>query len=223
MSEPSPKLHLATSEIQSFLQSNEERACSLTALFNKVFPFYQINTLPRVHMAIAQTSHESQMFRHYSENMNYSAAALARTWPLRFASNPNARIKIPNALAKRIEHKPEIIANTVYGNRMGNDNRNDGWNLRGSGAIQLTGKDNISSYAQYKGFSNVYDTAKLMRESDEYAIDSACWFMVIHKGLLDEMDRGHITHVSTAINGALIGIEERKELFQRAKDTIKNI
>lgn len=217
---PIGRVTITAHQIQLFLSTTNERACVLAALFNKIFPAYQLTTLPRVRMAIAQMAHESAGFTRYVENLNYSAQGLANTWPLRFASNPNARVKVPNKKAILLARKPQQIANEVYGNRMGNTEPNDGWNLRGSGAIQNTGKDNIGAYAAYKGFTSVYDTARLMRESDEYAIDSACWYLVIRKNLLDEMDRGHIEHVTTAINGGLIGIEERSLLFAKANKYI---
>lgn len=202
------RVHLVSDQIQHFLVCTHERACTLTALFNKIFPTYQLNTLPRIHMALAQMAHESMGFQRYVENMNYSAQALRRTWPARFRTD---------SIAEAYARKPEKIANYVYGGRMGNTEPGDGWAFRGSGAIQVTGKDNVKAYSDYKGFSDIYDTAKLMRETDEFAIDSACWFMVVYKDLLNEIDRQHLTHVTSGINGGLIGLEQRKELYERAK------
>src|SRR4051794_24843235 len=115
MTEAPSRLKIKSAHIKSFLQSpDEERACVLAALFNKIFPAYQINSLARVRMTIAQMAHESILFTDFEENLNYSAQGLANTWPLRFAGNPNAKNKVPNAKAKQIQRQPKIIANEVY-------------------------------------------------------------------------------------------------------------
>lgn len=64
------------------------------------------------------------------ENMNYSAARIRKVWPKR-----------PEAV--QFARKPEALANSVYGGRLGNKvGTNDGWLYRGGGIDQLTGRDN---------------------------------------------------------------------------------
>lgn len=204
-------------QVRKFLGCSEARACALSSVLNKSFSAYGIDTPLRVSHAISQMAHESNNFNTYTENLNYSAQALANTWPTRFAVNPKAETKTPNAKAKAIARKPQEIAEAVYSNRMGNNLPTDGWDLRGSGAIQNTGKDNIGAYAKYKGFSNVYDVARLMRESDEYAIDSACWYLTQRVKSLDEMDRDDIIALTRLINGGIIGLDHRKKSLAKAK------
>lgn len=93
---------------------------------------------------LAQCLHESGGLTVFSENLNYSAPALARTWPRRFAEDPRAIEIRPNAEARAIAGQPESIANVVYGGRMGNTTPGDGWAYRGRGPIQVTGRE---SYA----------------------------------------------------------------------------
>ncbi|QHL87409.1 hypothetical protein GU926_08160 [Nibribacter ruber] len=78
------------------------------------------------------------------ENLNYSAQGLANNWPGRYAVDPKAKVKVPNALAKKLAHKPQAIANNCYCNRMGNGNEasGEGWKFRGRDFCQTTGKDN---------------------------------------------------------------------------------
>ena len=64
------------------------------------------------------------------ENMNYSAAGSRKTWRTR-----------PEAV--QFAGKPQALANSVYGGRLGNKvGTNDGWFYRGGGVDQLTGRDN---------------------------------------------------------------------------------
>ena len=64
------------------------------------------------------------------ENMNYSAKRIRQVWPSR-----------PEAV--QFAGKPRALANSVYGGRLGNKvGSDDGWNMRGGGIDQLTGRDN---------------------------------------------------------------------------------
>ena len=100
------------------------------SLLNK----YQVNTPLRLAHFFAQIDHESGL-KPIEENLNYSAEGLCRTFKKYFSD-----LKIANNYAR----KPELIANLVYSNRMGNGNNQsgDGWRYRGRGFIQITGKFN---------------------------------------------------------------------------------
>ena len=61
---------------------------------------YGIGPLNPLAAFLATVGHESEMLTRLSENLNYSAQGLADTWPERYAVNPKARVKAPNALAE---------------------------------------------------------------------------------------------------------------------------
>ena len=64
------------------------------------------------------------------ENMNYRATRIKQVWPSR-----------PESV--QFAGKPIALANSVYGDRLGNrPGTNDGWNYRGGGIDQLTGRAN---------------------------------------------------------------------------------
>ena len=68
------------------------------------------------------------------ENMSYSAARIREVWPSRFPTV---------AAAKPYERQPVKLANKVYNGRLGNrEGGNDGWDFRGGGLDQLTGRVN---------------------------------------------------------------------------------
>lgn len=87
--------------------------------------------LPEAHIAyILATGYGESKFKPVRENMNYSAARIREVWPTR-----------PEAV--KFAGKPKALANSVYGDRLGNrPGTDDGWNLRGGGVDQLTGRDN---------------------------------------------------------------------------------
>lgn len=107
------------------------------------FGRYGMTTPARLAEFVAQTAHETGGYRCYEEDLHYSAAGLARTWPSRFAADPKAEPKRPNAAALALAGRPEEIANTVYARpREGNTRPGDGWRYRGRGMLQLTFRNN---------------------------------------------------------------------------------
>jgi predicted chitinase len=84
-------------------------------------------------LALGVLDENSNRFRLLSENLNYaSAAMLRRVWGSRmFKSLEDAQPYV---------HNPELLANKVYGTRLGNTEPGDGWKYRGRGMLQLTGK-----------------------------------------------------------------------------------
>lgn len=170
---------------------------------------HAIDTEERVSHFLAQVAHESAGFTRISENLNYSAAGLANTWPRRFRGDDGQ----PNGLAHQLHRKPQLIANHVYANRMGNGSvaSGEGWKYRGRGLIQLTGKDNYraASIALYGSDLLLVDPDKLL-ESDAAAM-TACWFWNTN-GLNELADLGNVATVTRRINGGTIGLEHRAEL-----------
>ena len=89
--------------------------------------------LPRAHLAyIFATAYGEAKMIPRRENMNYSAARIRQVWPSRPA-------------AVQYAGKPKALANEVYGGRLGNRRgTDDGWDYRGGGIDQLTGRDNYA-------------------------------------------------------------------------------
>ena len=72
-----------------------------------------ISTKNRVRAFLAQIGHESAQLNCIEENLNYSAAALVKVFPKYFRTVQDAA---------KYARKPEMIANKVYADRMGNGN-----------------------------------------------------------------------------------------------------
>ena len=134
--------------------------------------------------------HESGGFVHMAENLNYSADGLLKIFPKYF----NAESAASHA------RNPQMIANRVYSNRMGNGDEAsaEGWKFRGRGILQLTGKDNYFWFAA--SLEMTPEQAVDYLETFEGAAQSACWFWETNK-LNDWADKGDIVTLTKRING----------------------
>ena len=176
---------------------------------------FQINTPQRIAAFIAQTAHESGGYTMLQENLNYSADTMAVVWANRFAEmgadkkpiKENGKNK-PNKFALALHRKPEMIANVVYSNRMGNGTieSGEGWKYRGRGLKQLTGKDNYTRCGQALGIDLVSNPDMLF--DPEYAALSAGWFWNANK-LEKFADVEDLEGMTKKINGGLIGYADR--------------
>lgn len=165
---------------------------------------FHIDTPERIAGWLAQCAHESGNFRMLSENLNYSADALLKTFPKYFT-------KLDVAIYAR---KPEKIANKVYADRMGNgsEESGDGWKYRGRGLIGLTGKANYRLFGKDVGSEKeILEHPELVAEP-KFAALSAGWFWATN-GLNQLADVKDIVAMSKKVNGGTIGLEHRKELY----------
>ena len=140
---------------------------------------------------LGQCEHETGGFTLFTENLNYSSQSLRNTFG-RYYPDP--------LLATQHHRKPQLIANHVYGGRMGNNQPNDGWNFRGRGAVQLTGRNNYTAFLEWKKDPSIL----LMPDqvATVYAFDSAIWFFEtnrVWRHTVDVSDKS-ILAVSRAIN-----------------------
>lgn len=174
--------------------------------FEQLLPDYEINTPQRVAAFIAQCAHESGNFVFIEENLNYKAASLRKVFPKYFPTDE---------LAAQYANKPQMIANRVYANRMGNGDEasGDGWKYRGRGLIQLTGKTNYTWFAASLEISP--EEAAEYTQTFEGAAQSACWFWETNK-LNNEADKGDIKTMTRKINGGFIGLDDRIKHYNHA-------
>lgn len=160
---------------------------------------------------LAQLAHESGGFNFTRENLNYSAKALQTIFKKYYPTDKDA-------LAH--ERKPEMIANRVYANRMGNGNEQsgDGWSYRGRGLIQLTGKENYTKFATSVKKS-LNETVEYL-ETPEGAVESAAWFWTRNR--LNELcDKDDFITLTKRINGGVNGLADRKHHYELALSVLK--
>jgi putative chitinase len=172
----------------------------------QLLPDYEINTPQRIAAFVAQCAHESGGFRFVKENLNYKAASLRKIFGKYFPDD---------AIAAAYANRPEMIANRVYGGRMGNgpEASGEGYKYCGRGLLQLTGKENYSWFAASLEISP--EEAAEYLETFEGAAQSACWFWETNN-LNVEADAGDIKKMTKKINGGYIGLEDRIKHYEHA-------
>jgi putative chitinase len=168
---------------------------------------FAINTPLRLAHFLAQCGHESGGFRATQENLNYSAKGLNGIFRKYFPTE---------AAAASYARQPEKIASKVYANRMGNGTEasKEGFKFRGRGYIQLTGKENYTSFGKSINEDICSNPDKV---ASSYALLSAAWFFN-KNGLHRIADEGSsdtvVTKITKRVNGGTIGLADRIKHFK---------
>lgn len=152
---------------------------------------------------LGQILHESAGLTVLAENLNYlTAARLCAVWPIRFPSELVAAPYVRN---------PEALANLVYGGRMGNLDRGDGWTYRGRTPLQITGRANYVMVGNLVGQD--LDVMPELLEQPHFALEAciAWWENVIPDSILGDPQK-----VTQRVNGGLIGLADREQLTAAA-------
>jgi putative chitinase len=153
-------------------------------------------TDPTARAAImAQVGHESGGFTTLSENLNYKAPTLMKLFPKKFSGPDDAQQVSAGG--------PQKVAERLYGGRMGNapEGGGEGFQYRGRGFIQLTGKQNYTRF----GYAN--DPEQLTKP--EGASESAIKYMMGYKG-----NWADVKAVTKFVNGGYIGLADRQKHFE---------
>lgn len=176
----------------------------IIASASTVFPKYG-TTAPLViaHM-FAQFSEECGAGLEIIENMNYSAEGLRRTFPTHFTAT----------MAARYAHNPRMIADVAYGGRMGNapPPSDDGWNYRGQGLSQVTGKEGVQILQKvldaHGAEFNVVDDPSLI-VNPKYTLECGVADFIAC-GCLPFAEKDDVVSVTRHLNGGLNGLAVRE-------------
>lgn len=172
---------------------------------------FGINTDEQIAAFCATVGHESGDLNSTAENMNYSADRLMVVFPKYFR----------NVDVRSYHRNPEKIANLVYANRMGNGdvNSGDGWRYRGSGLIQLTGRNNFAASSEYlySDETILLDDPDLVREDKEVSMLCSLWYWQENK--LNQMS--DFVRISRQVNGGDHGMQDRVNRYGRCLQALK--
>lgn len=157
---------------------------------------------------LGQILEESGMLEKLEEGLSYrDAARLCRVFRTAFPTVAAAQPYVRN---------PQALANKVYGGRFGNTKPNDGWDHRGGGLLQVTFLDNYRMVGEAIGIDLVADPDRL-RTDKRVALKAsiAMWERRVPDDAMGDVER-----VTKRINPGMAGLEERRELSERAHEAI---
>jgi putative chitinase len=176
----------------------------IVASSDAVFAKYGLTTPLVVAHAMAQFSEECGCGLEMIENMNYSAQRLLQVFPTHFTPS----------MAQRYAHNPRMIADIAYGGRMGNAPSpiDDGWNYRGRGLSQVTGRDGVAALqkclVEHGATFDVVADPDLITDPDHtLECGVADWIVC---GCLIHAQKDDIVRETRALNGGLNGLAERR-------------
>lgn len=198
---------ITAADLKRFAPRADPRiAAALVTHGDAAFARWDITTAPRLRMFLAQAKVESAGFRVVVEDTSYSAARIHAVWPKRFPTL---------ASAQRFAHRPEDLAVTVYGDRMGNrPGTDDGWTFRGQGLLETTGRGNVGALGRHMGAS--VDDVRTRLTSDAGMVEcAAATFHML--GCLPFADCGDVVGCSKRINGGLVGLADRRAALALAE------
>lgn len=100
---------------------------------------------------------------------------------------------------------------------LGNTVKGDGSTYRGRGLIQITGRANYAACGEALGLDLLNQPTLL--EQPQNAAMSAAWFWST-RGLNTLADQGELVKITRRINGGINGLEDRLQLWERAKKVL---
>jgi putative chitinase len=167
-----------------------------------------LNTPLRMAHFMGQISEECGSGTQMLESLKYSAAQMMKVFPSRFPTLASTRGFVKNEVP---------FGDKVYNGRMGNrPGTDDGFNFRGRGCLQLTGRDSYGAI----GKSCQLD----LIDNPDLAVDPANALLVaatefVKLGCLADCDRDNVVQVSARINlghptnspGSINGLDERRK------------
>jgi putative chitinase len=156
----------------------------------EVFKRTEINTDLRMCHFMAQISHECGAGTEMEESLWYKhPQRLMAVWPFRFPTYRSALAYVG---------QPKALADYVYNHRMGNRaGSDDGWNFRGRGCLQITGRDGYERIGRLCGIDLIAHPS-LAADPKYTLLVAATEFQ--SSGCLPWADKDNIMAVSALIN-----------------------
>jgi putative chitinase len=184
---------------------------------DEVFAKYDINdnSLRLAHF-MAQVLHETGGFKILYESLNYTPTALIGLF-----SRTRISVADANKFGRTDEHKADerMIGNTIYGGpwgktNLGNTDPDDGYNFRGTGLLQMTGRGSRTTIGTKLGVDLVDNPEN--GADPQYLLAIACeeWN---EKGCNPFADADDILKITKKINGGTNGLDSRMQWLVKTK------
>ncbi|MFV0531547.1 MAG: peptidoglycan DD-metalloendopeptidase family protein [Flavobacteriales bacterium] len=227
---------------QIFTNASEDKKTELLNAFNETNDKFGLDTCRQKAHFFAQVREEvgTSINIKGGESLNYSADAL----PIHFSKfriNPNKRYNKDTNGANDLAYQygrssrnnyianQEMIANIAYAHRNGNGNveSGDGWNYRGKGIIQITGKEkyiriNSRIDSDYPNFETEIDYININNLNEGTVGSMAYWE---EYGCQKEAEKGiartNFDAIVDIVNSATESREDRWEHLQKMIDVFR--
>lgn len=108
----------------------------------------------------------------------------------------------------------------TYQGRMGNTQPGDGYRFRGSGPIQVTGRNNFTNLSQWAYGKGIVPTATFFVDNpdalrgDEYGFVGAVWYWTTQRAMNVYADAMDIESATYAVNGGYTGLADRRRRWE---------
>lgn len=175
---------------------------------------------------MGQVQHESQNFTKLEENLNYSGTRLYEVFGKRNGLTPE-RAEVLASIKNRTE-RLQAVGEHVYGggwgkSELGNTQVGDGYKYRGRGYMQLTGRDNYTTYGKSTGIDLVNHPELAATEAHAERLAVRYWKDRVQP---TTSARSNVTQAGSIINtgevgGKVKGLADRQAnaaAWQRALD-----
>jgi putative chitinase len=171
----------------------------------EVFAKYGIVKGVHVACMMGQFAHESGEGEEMTESLNYKPAALLSQWRKHFT--PEQAMQY----GRTADHpaNQRMIGELAYGGRMGNAPApsSDGYDFRGRGLIQTTGRDGYEALKKLTGIDCVSNPDLLNDPTRAFELGVAEF--VNYPNMLKLCERKNIKQITLEINGGYIGLDDR--------------
>ena len=166
-----------------------------------------INTELRLAHFLAQTATETGGYKSLEENLGYTAAGLMAIFPKYFPTLQSTAGFVM---------KPEAVALKVYSDRLGNGPAatGDGWDFRGRGLIQLTGRANYETRGEEANIP--LESMPELAADAATSVKLACLFWT-SRSINAAADADDVVKVRKLVNGGSTGLDDAKIHLARAK------
>lgn len=185
-------LALSASVLQSISPHVPKKAAlDLAPWFGYYAQYFNVATIPRISALLGNAFAETGYLSILVENLNYtSASSIHATFPSHFASVQDAQPYVK---------QPKDLGDKIYGGSMGNAAApsDDGYNYRGRGILQVTGKTSYTNFAHAANIAAVAQPELL--EQAQYAVMSGFWYWSVN-GLAPYADRFAFEELADVIN-----------------------
>lgn len=171
-----------------------------------------IDTIREIASFLANISIESAGLTRMTESLNYKTEALIEKFGRHRISVADAQRYGRNAAHAADQ---EALANILYGGEwgrknLGNTEPGDGWKFKGFGPKQITGRANVTRFAEAMGMT--VDEAVAYMRTREGGMMAAGWFWKSHDLDAKAATPG-VEDDRRAINGGTFGLAEVEQRF----------